>query len=652
MSDSEEITDYSTDEDAEEQEQKALEEQAIRFEALKKKMILQKLEASRVQTLVKPTPQVAEKIKTPPGTYIDNAVNRRKERVGHPTGHVSSGRYGTGANIHTQHEKNVAVGGFDKWLEKLQGGFNPNIIVDETPSWFATTEEKSRGGGMFEWDKPQPYIKPTRSIEAPTYGTSEYTIHSPTMSETSEYADRDGLEYERSYSPINYSTTTPYISNDDFMEDLERKEIAIAHRYPKSPTYDYDSNLFEDSLPPVNSVKEVYNIIQKETEVKPLPEERPTYDYKRERTAVGRREMFPKYNKGEMTFDIDNYKGEGKSFLEKQIAVLQKQGLGKNEEGEWYSTFPLNKRGKPLITGGTQGYKEWHKFLAPDEDIEARELKAQQRKELEGGEKDEFYKQNRELYATDRRGYNQKFTEELAVFKGWDEPEDFEGGYVSDDDSDSDSDFDDISDPKLKAILAKQQGVKSTAKGIKLDKDKAENERRRVLKLKQDAEIQFKADERVRILKEKEEDKKNRKVAERVALKAELRNRRDALLKLAEKKEEVPKEVRDPSPTPPPTPKARKAPPPKPQKAPDLSKRPAPPSRPAPNKEELVARDKITSLTTRKRAVRSDKGKKHKWGDGRETTEKYKDNEGTDWSKLRGKANKRKCAETGKWVSC
>jgi hypothetical protein len=40
----------------------------------------------------------------------------------------------------------------------------------------------------------------------------------------------------------------PYVPNDDFMEDLERKEIAIAHRYPKSPTYDYDSNLFEDSM--------------------------------------------------------------------------------------------------------------------------------------------------------------------------------------------------------------------------------------------------------------------------------------------------------------------------------------------------------------------------------------------------------------------
>jgi hypothetical protein len=222
--------------------------------------------------------------------------------------------------------------------------------------------------------------------------------------------------------------------------------------------------------------------------------------------------MFPKYNKGEMTFDIENYKGEGKSFLEKQIAVLQKQGLGKTEEGEWYSAFPLNKRGKPLITGGTQGYKEWHNFLAPEEDIEARELKAKQRKELEGGEKDEFYKQNRELYATDRRGYNQKFTEELEELKGWDDDEEgFEGGFVSEDDSDSDSDFDDISDPNLKAILAKQQREKSTAKGIKLEKDKAENERRRVLKLKQDAEIQFKADERVRILKEKEEDKKNRK---------------------------------------------------------------------------------------------------------------------------------------------
>ena len=491
------------------------------------------------------------------------------------------------------------------------------------------------------------------------------------MSEA-EYDDSDGLEYDRSYSPINYSTTpnAPYIfSNEEFMEDLERKEIAIAHRYPKSPTYDYDS-------PPAVSVKEAYNIIQKETEVKPLPEERPTYDYKRERTAVGRREMFPKYNKGEMTFDIENYKGEGKSFLEKQIALLQKQGLGKNEEGEWYSTFPLNKRGKQLISGGTQGYKEWHNFLAPEDDIKARELKAQQRKELEGGEKDEFYKQNRELYATDRRGYNQKFTDELAVLKEWDETDKGEGGYVSDDDSDGDSDFDDISDPNLKAILAKQQREKSTAKGIKLEKDKAENERRRVLKLKQDAEIQFKADERIRILKEKEEDKKNKKVAERVALKAEIRSRTAP----AGEKEEVPKEVRDPSPTPkaktgfktrpkdsgfktrppppkppvpaprpkPPVPAPRPTPAPRPAHSLQAKHTPTPKKRPVYNEGE----QKVVSLTTRKRAVRSDKGKKHKWVDGRETTEKYKDNEGTDWSKLRGKANKRKCAETGKWVAC
>jgi hypothetical protein len=56
MSDSEEITDYSTDEEAEEKEQKELEEQAKRAEAFKEKRRLQKLEGSRVQTLVKPTP--------------------------------------------------------------------------------------------------------------------------------------------------------------------------------------------------------------------------------------------------------------------------------------------------------------------------------------------------------------------------------------------------------------------------------------------------------------------------------------------------------------------------------------------------------------------------------------------------------------------
>lgn len=41
----------------------------------------------------------------------------------------------------------------------------------------------------------------------------------------------------------------------------------------------------------------------------------------------------------------------------------------------------------------------------------------------------------------------------------------------------------------------------------------------------------------------------------------------------------------------------------------------------------------------RVRAVRSDKGKDHKWKDGRENTETYKRNEGVDWSRVRCKGS-------------
>ena len=44
----------------------------------------------------------------------------------------------------------------------------------------------------------------------------------------------------------------------------------------------------------------------------------------------------------------------------------------------------------------------------------------------------------------------------------------------------------------------------------------------------------------------------------------------------------------------------------------------------------------------RVRAVRSDKGKDHKWSDGRENTETYKRNEGVDWSRVR-------CRDTTCW---
>tara|TARA_R110002153_G_scaffold109511_8_gene250385 strand:- start:1245 stop:1628 length:384 start_codon:yes stop_codon:yes gene_type:complete len=37
----------------------------------------------------------------------------------------------------------------------------------------------------------------------------------------------------------------------------------------------------------------------------------------------------------------------------------------------------------------------------------------------------------------------------------------------------------------------------------------------------------------------------------------------------------------------------------------------------------------------RQRAVRSDKGKDHKWSDGRERTDTYKENEGVNWSRIR-----------------
>lgn len=54
-----------------------------------------------------------------------------------------------------------------------------------------------------------------------------------------------------------------------------------------------------------------------------------------------------------------------------------------------------------------------------------------------------------------------------------------------------------------------------------------------------------------------------------------------------------------------------------------LSNQPAPPRK---------------SKGERERAVRSDKGKDHKWKDGRERTETYKKNEGVDWSRVRCKA--------------
>mgnify|MGYP003631235135 CR=1 FL=1 len=115
-----------------------------------------------------------------------------------------------------------------------------------------------------------------------------------------------------------------------------------------------------------------------------------------------------------------------------------------------------------------------------------------------------------------------------------------------------------------------------------------------------------------------------------------------------------------PSPSPSPPPKARKK---RESITPQLPKTPSPRRSPSPPpKRRIKARSKWSrkkdssmrnpvygslsnqpapprkSKGERERAVRSDKGKDHKWKDGRERTETYKKNEGVDWSRVRCKA--------------
>ena len=245
--------------------------------------------------------------------------------------------------------------------------------------------------------------------------------------------------------------------------------------------------------------------------------------------------------------------------------------------------------------------------------------------------------------------YNQTFTDEKEAYSGLNEIHNQEGGkFMDDTDTDTDDDIGGLDDddfridPSVRAEILKQASALTHANQL-------DHARRMEMKQKQEEEQRWIEGERTRRLKEKEDNKVAKKKEEREALKAELRNRRDALIGMASMsisdkgaKAEI---MKDPPPK-------RKAPPPKPQARPNLANRPAMPSRPIPTREEVKEQGKITTLTTRKRAVRSDKGKKHNWSDGRETTATYKANEGTDWSKLRGKANKRKCEKTGKWVAC
>ena len=84
------------------------------------------------------------------------------------------------------------------------------------------------------------------------------------------------------------------------------------------------------------------------------------------------------------------------------------------------------------------------------------------------------------------------------------------------------------------------------------------------------------------------------------------------------------------SPKPPPKPKARPPPPTRP-----------PPRRPPPKRSGVAPPTKVDRQRVRQRAQRSDKGKHHKWKDGRENTDTYKKNKakGVDWSAVRCRAS-------------
>lgn len=101
-----------------------------------------------------------------------------------------------------------------------------------------------------------------------------------------------------------------------------------------------------------------------------------------------------------------------------------------------------------------------------------------------------------------------------------------------------------------------------------------------------------------------------------------------------------------PRPKPTPTPKPRPRPKTPPAKQPETPK-PTPKPRPRPRPRPASITTATRPATKSKRATRSDKGKHHKWSDGRENSATYKKNKakGVDWSAVRCRAST--CWEVG-----